>query len=278
VGVIGVGQMGGGIAASLARSGREVYVRDVDPAAIDRLAGAATACESPAEVANRADVVFVVVLDPAQVADVLEGPGGLLEASRPELLVGIMSTVPVHTIREFASRAAERGVTVIDVGITGGVSAAADGTLVTLVGGDDATFSRAEAVLQDCCSLVLHMGPLGAGMAAKLARNVMTYGAFRAAYEAGLLLEHSGIDIEKFLAAVRHSESKFGGATAQLSRGSVQPLGEDADPQQRWLAAHVAMLAHKDLHAAQDLASELGVLVPMIDVVEQESDAVFGVG
>jgi 3-hydroxyisobutyrate dehydrogenase len=268
--------MGGGIARSLLRSGFAVAVRDIVPEAAAAFTDTATICASAAEVAQRCDVVLIVVLDADQVRDVLFGAGGLLEGARPGLLVGVVSTVAVSVVHEVVDQAAAAGVTVVDAGVTGGVRGAEEGTLVTLVGAADDDFARLEPVAEGFSSLVLHMGPIGTGMATKLARNAITYATFRAAYEAGMLVERAGLDLGKLVQAIRHSEAQFGGAGAQLAgRGTVAPM--DPADQRRAAAAHLVMLAHKDLQGAMALADDLGVDVPVIRVTEANSDAMFGI-
>ena len=276
VGVIGVGRMGGGIARSLLRSGCTVAVHDILPEAVAPFEGKATICASARQVAQLCDITVIVVFDADQVRDVLFGANGILASGRQPLLVGVISTVTVDVVREVVERAAGQGVTVVDAGVTGGVRGAEEGTLVTLVGADEATFARFEPVAAGFSSLVLHMGPVGAGMAAKVARNAITYATFRAAYEAGLLVERFGIDVGKLVQAVRHSEAQFGGAAAQLAgRGTVAPL--DASDPAHPEARHMVALAHKDLEAAKLLADELGVDVPLIQVTEANSEAMFGI-
>src|SRR3954471_8869846 len=267
--------MGGGIARSLLRSGFSVAVHDIVAEAAAVFAKTATVCASAAEVAELADVVLIVVFDADQVRDVLFGAGGIVEGAPSGLLVAVVSTVAVPVVRELVARAADTGVVVVDAGVTGGVGGAEQGTLVTLVGADDDMFARLEPVAAGYSSLVLHMGPVGAGMATKVARNAITYATFRAAYEAGLLVERSGLDLGKLVEAIRHSEAQFGGAAAQLAaRGTVAPLPPD-DPARSEIA-HLVALAHKDLQGAMALAVELGVSVPLIEATDAVAGTMFG--
>jgi 3-hydroxyisobutyrate dehydrogenase len=269
--------MGSGIARSLLRSGFTVAVHDILPDAVAPFEGTATICASAADVARRSDVVVIVVFDAGEVRDVLFGPHGIVDAGRQGLLVGVVSTVAVDDVREIVARAEARGVTVVDAGVTGGVRGAAEGTLVTLVGAGDDDFARLEPVAAGFSSLVLHMGPTGAGMATKVARNAITYATFRAAYEAGLLVEQFGLDLGKLVQAIRHSEAQFGGASAQLAaRLTVAAL--PADDPGRPEAEHLIRLAHKDLHGAMALAAELGIAVPVIEVTDANSEAAYGLG
>ena len=267
--------MGSGIARSLQRAGFTVAVHDVVAAAVEPFEGTAEVYGSAGEVAQRCDTTLIVVFDADQVRDVLFGPQGVVAHARPDGLVGVVSTVAVPVVHELVERAAPSGVTIVDAGVTGGVKGAAEGTLVTLVGAADDTFARFEPVANGFSSLVLHMGPVGAGMATKVARNAITYATFRAAYEAGLLVERSGLDLAKLVQAIRHSEGQFGGASAQLvARMTVAPLADD-DPR-LVEARHMVALAHKDLEGAKLLAAELDVAVPLIELTETMSEAMFG--
>jgi 3-hydroxyisobutyrate dehydrogenase-like beta-hydroxyacid dehydrogenase len=156
--------------------------------------------------------------------------------------------------------------------------AAAEGELVAMVGGSDEAVSRIAPVLDAFSSVVLHMGPPGSGLQAKLARNIVQYGSWLAAYEAQRLAEAAGIELSKLATAIRESDAKIGGASRLMFRETVDPFDETAD--ERLVAAMRAgaELAHKDLRAALALGGELGVTLPMTELTEDLCDDVFGLG
>jgi 3-hydroxyisobutyrate dehydrogenase-like beta-hydroxyacid dehydrogenase len=146
-----------------------------------------------------------------------------------------------------------------------------------MVGGSDEDFTRARAVLDVFSSLVVRMGPLGAGMRSKLARQVVQFGSWLAAYEGQRLAEAADVDLAKFAQVIRESDAKIGGATALMFRSTVAPFGADDDPGLIEAMRNGARLAHKDLAAARALAAELALDVPLVDLANEQMDRVFGI-
>jgi 3-hydroxyisobutyrate dehydrogenase len=276
VGVIGLGDIGRGVAGAVARAGLELVVCDLRPEATAAFADVAAVAPSPAALAGRAEVVMVAVVDDAQVRAVIEGPDGALAAMRAGAVV-VLSTVAPDTVVSLAARAAPRGVDVVDCAVSGGPEAAAEGSLVAMVGGDAAAIERLRPVLDTFTSLVVHMGPLGAGLKAKLARNLVQYGSWLAAYEAQLLAEAAGIELAKLAQVIRESDKKIGGASRLMFRPTVTQLPLDADLGLVAAMAAGATLAHKDLRAAVALGHALGVELPLAKMTDARCDEVFGI-
>jgi 3-hydroxyisobutyrate dehydrogenase len=278
VGVIGLGDIGGGAATSIAAAGLDLWVCDVREEAAARFADAASIAPNPAALAAACDVVLVAVVDDAQVRTVVAGPDGVLGAARAGSVVIVVSTISPDTIAEVAAAARAVGVGLIDCGVSGGPSAAATGDLICMVGGDDAVIDRARPALDAIGSLVVPMGPLGAGLVAKLARNVIQYGSWLAAYEGQRICEAAGIELSKLAEVVRASDARIGGPSTLMFRPTVAPFGPD---DHEGLVAHMrgaAALAHKDLAAAIAAAATLGVDLPGATLTERHADAIFGVG
>jgi 3-hydroxyisobutyrate dehydrogenase-like beta-hydroxyacid dehydrogenase len=122
------------------------------------------------------------------------------------------------------------------------------------------------------------MGPLGAGLRAKLARNIAQYGSWLAAYEAQRLAEAAGIELSRLAEVIRASDKRIGGVSTLMFRSTVAPFSPDDDAGLVNAMRAAAVLAHKDLGAALSLAGELGVELPMARLADLEADAVFGVG
>lgn len=258
-GVIGLGMIGGGVAVSLARRGRIPTVYDLRPDAADGLAGVPAPVASPAEVARTSDVVLVAVVDADQARTVLSGPDGLLAGAHQGLIVVLLSTVAVPVVHELAKLCAEHGAGLLDCGVTPGDKAAENG-LVAIVGGEDSVVEAARPVLADFAKQIVHCGPVGSGMAAKIARNVITYGTWRAVHEAGALAEAAGVDPRKLITVVEAADPE--GATL-FSWLRMRLAGED---ETRALVPQVQRLQDKDLAAAQDLAGRVAVSLPLVDV------------
>lgn len=291
-GVIGLGMIGGGVAVSLANRGRVPVVHDVRRDAAD-LPGEPEAVASPVEVAERCDIVLIAVVTAEQVREVLTGPRGVLCAARPDLTVVLLSTVDTDALREFAAACTDAGVGFLDCGVTPG-DKAADNGLLTLVGGPAETVQHARPVLEDFARAVVHCGGVGAGMATKLARNVVTYGSWRAVAEALSLAGAAGVDRDSFLRAITAADPD-GSTLLQMTRlqgideaaaaefaehiGPLMGRGLDG-PQAKAaideLIRGVEPLMRKDLAAAQALAAALGVDLPLVEVTKQQAGNTLG--
>lgn len=278
VGVIGLGDIGTGVATSAAREGFSLVVCDVRPEAVEPYADSAIVAASPIDLVRRSDVVVVAVVTDDQVRAVLSGPDGGLAAAGPETIFVVVSTISAACVQDIGTEAAGLGVAVLDCGVSGGPTAAASGDLVCMVGGDPGTIRRAQPVFDAIGSLTVPMGPFGAGLAAKLARNIVTYGSWLAAYEAQRLAEAAGIVLTDLGEVVRASDARFGGASALMFRPTVAPFTEADDEGLKSAMRAGSMLAHKDLSAALELARSLGVELPLTAMTEQRCDEIFGFG
>jgi 3-hydroxyisobutyrate dehydrogenase len=278
VGVIGLGDIGQGLATHISKAGLELAVFDVRPEATEAFADQARVCADLAEVGAAADALFVAVVTDDQVRAVLDPVSGALASLGPGAIIVIVSTVGIDTVREMAELAVGRGVGLVDCGVSGGPAAAASGTLVSMVGGEDADVERVRPVIDAFSSLVVRMGPVGAGQRAKLARNVVQYGSWLAAHEGARLAEAAGIELAKLAEVIRESDKLIGGSSRLLYRATTAPFGPD-DPAMIVDAMRAgATLAHKDLQAALGLGTELGLTLPLVDQAEARMDEVFGLG
>jgi 3-hydroxyisobutyrate dehydrogenase len=223
-------------------------------------AGAEVAA-SPAALAERATVISVMVRDDAQVDAVVAGPDGILSTAVPGTVVAIHSTVEAGTPARLAALAAEHGVHVVDAPVSGGMMGAHDGTLAVMVGGDDEAVAALHEPFARFATLVVHVGPVGAGTRAKLARNLITFASFAAVGEAMRLAEAAGVDLRLLGDVVRHSDAVTGGPGSVLLRRSAGPLpGDDG---LRPILTHTRGLGEKDLDLALALGEELGVDLPI---------------
>ena len=195
---LGLGIMGSLQAAHLARAGHELTVWNRTRAKADAWAAEhrATVAESPREAAERADVLFTMLVDGPQVAAVLDGVG------RDGLLCADMSTIGALAAREIGDRLAERGVAFMDAPVTGSAPRAADGTLTIMAGGTEADFARAEPLLREMGELVLHVGPLGHGQAIKLINNSVAAANASTVGQALLAGAAAGVDLDALTAVM----------------------------------------------------------------------------
>jgi 3-hydroxyisobutyrate dehydrogenase len=273
VGFVGLGQMGRPMALRLADWPGGLWVYDVDPAATAKLAEAGVkVAQSPRELAEQASFVSVMVRDDDQVRAVL---ASLLETAAPGTTVAVHSTIAPGTPAELAELAAPSGVEVLDAPVSGGFMGATDGRLAIMVGGASHAVERSRPVLEKMGALVAHLGPIGAGTRAKLARNLLHFVAFTAATEAARLAEAAGIDLVELGKIVRHTDAITGGAGAIMLRDSTAPVARD-DPWFRILD-NVRLLGEKDLRFALELAGELDVQAPLARLALDRLGAGLGV-
>ncbi len=278
VGVIGLGDIGSGVAAGLVRAGVDLVVCDIRAESTAPFADTARLASDPAELGRLVDVVVVAVVTDEQVLAVLDGAGGALSRARPGSTVVIVSTISPSTLTRVAELAGVCGVSVVDCGVSGGPSSAAEGALISMIGGDDDVVERIRPVLEAFSSLVVRMGPLGSGLQAKLARNLVQYASWLAAYEAQVLAEAAGIELAKLAQVIKASDARIGGASTLMFRRTVAPFSPDDDAGLVQAMRTAASLAHKDLRAAMELGDALGLHLPLAAMTDARADALFGIG
>lgn len=200
VGVIGLGQMGRGIAANLDRAGLLRAAYDVAPDAFDR-SGLSRDVENalPVEIAEICDVILLVLPSSVEIEACMEGDDGLLSVSRDaQVLVDLTTSYPSDTAR-LAARADEVGRAYVDCGMTGGAAGADTGTLTLMIGGADGDVERVRPVLDHIASKIFHVGPSTSGHKLKLIHNMILHTVFFATSEGCRAAEQAGLDLEKVI-------------------------------------------------------------------------------
>jgi 3-hydroxyisobutyrate dehydrogenase len=175
IGFVGLGAMGFGMAVSLCRAGFTVTGHDVRQEAMDRLVarGGARAA-TPAEAVRAASLLFVMVVNDAQVDAVLFGAGGAAAALPAGATVVLSSTVPAGFVRELAARLGERGLHLLDAPVSGGAVAAVKGELTIMASGPAAAFEAADAALEACAKKVYRLGDVpGIGSGVKAVNQLL---------------------------------------------------------------------------------------------------------
>ena len=276
VGVIGVGDIGQGIASSIATAKFPLVVFDIKTEAAELFSDVADVADDLADLGSRSDIVIVAVVNDEQVKSVLIGPGAVLD-SMEEGVVVIVSTISPEAVHALALATAGTGVAVIDCGVSGGAASAKRGELISMVGGDHGVIELVTPVLNAFSSLVVEMGPLGSGLLAKLARNIVQYGSWLAAYEGQRLAEAGGIDLEKLAQVIRASDAKIGGATTLMIRPSTEPFDEVTQPELVEYMKSTVAIAQKDLAAAIQAANAFGVDLPGAELTHANCHEIFGV-
>jgi 3-hydroxyisobutyrate dehydrogenase-like beta-hydroxyacid dehydrogenase len=207
------------MAANVARAGFPLTAWTHTPGKAERWAAehGARAADTPAELARESDIVLSMLVDGDQVATVLLGEDGVLEAARDGLLCIDMSTIGPPQTRRIGEALRERGVRMLDAPVTGSAPRAQDGTLTIMVGGEPADFARARPLLEAMGRLIVHVGALGQGEMLKLINNSLGAANAAAVAEALLLADATGIDLDALVEVV----SSGSGASAQLELKSA---------------------------------------------------------
>jgi 2-hydroxy-3-oxopropionate reductase len=260
VGFIGLGIMGGPMAANLVKAGFEVTGYNRSRPAVERLAKAGgKAAASIAEAVNGADAVITMLPDSPDVEEVALGPDGVLESAREGLLYVDMSTIRPEVARQVAKAGTEKGVRVLDAPVSGGEQGAIEGSLSIMAGGSADDFEAAEPLFEPLGKTIVHVGPSGAGQTVKAANQLIVAGTIQLVAEAIVLLEAAGVDTE---AAVRVLAGGLAGNRV-LERKGASMLARQFKPGFR------VDLHHKDLGITLAAARELGVVIPAGALVAQ---------
>jgi 3-hydroxyisobutyrate dehydrogenase-like beta-hydroxyacid dehydrogenase len=200
LGFIGLGNMGSRIAKRLLDHGYQLSVYDRDPAKTQVIAthGAAVA-ENIHELAHTADVVLSCLTNDEAVRSVYAEPDGIFAGARPGTVVLEMSTVSPETSRDLHKLGARGGIEVLDVAISGSTTAAEQGILTLLAGGNRKLFRAAEPIFQAVAKRYFLLGGPGSGTAMKLVVNTLLGVGMQAIAEAVVLGEKAGLDRERLL-------------------------------------------------------------------------------
>jgi len=276
IGFIGLGAIGSPIARHLLAWPGGLVVCDVSPEATAPFVEAgATAVASPREVGERCAVVSVMVRDDEQVREVITGVDGIAAGASAGTVIAIHSTIRAETAEQLAAELADTGIEVIDAPVSGSVVGAVEGTLAVMVGGDETALERCREPFECWSGLIVHVGPVGAGTRAKLARNLLQFVTFAAAGEAQRLAEAAGISLRRLGRIVRHSDGITGGPSSVFLRPTAAPMAPD-DPLMGPLS-HAVVLGEKDLALALEMGRELGVDLPMATYAYDHLAAALGV-
>ena len=229
IGVIGLGAMGRGMAASLRRAAYPVHVFDVRPEAVQSfVADGGVACASPAEMAQRCEVVVSVVVNAAQTEDVLFGAGGVAAALRAGGLFVMCSTVDPNWSVALESRLAERGLLYLDAPISGGAAKAASGQMTMMTAGRPEAYAKAGGALATMAAKVYRLGDrAGNGSKVKIINQLLAGVHIAAAAEAMALGLREGVDAAALYEVITNSAGNswmFENRMAHVLAGDYTPL------------------------------------------------------
>ena len=251
VGVIGLGNMGGGIARNLISAGHRVLVWDIADEAMNKFSRKATLSE-PREMVARCSIIFFVVPGTAEIERILNGRKGVLSQSRRGLIIYDLTTSdPVRT-KKLARRAKARNVDYLDAGMTGGATGADNGTLKLMIGGNKKAFNRSRPVLDAFTTELYHLGPSGSGHSMKLIFNLVVHTNFLVICEAGLMAEKAGIPLANMIEVINAGNARNYASERRFPDHILSGT---------WDARSRIYNLNKDVGMAVDMAKNLGLPV-----------------
>ncbi len=261
VGFIGCGNMGNPMASNLIKGGHQLTVHDLRrEAATNLLELGATWADTPKDTVGGNEVVFTSLPVPRDVEAVVLGEQGVFEGSSTTTIYMDLSTNSPTTIRRIHDLGAERGVTVLDAPVSGGVYGAAAATLAVMVGGDRAVYDRMKPTLDAIGSHVVYCGPIGNGMVCKICNNLLSMGIGTLMAEALTMGVKAGVDLAVLADVIANSSGgnrrlveKF---PRYLFKGNFEP-------------GFATALAAKDVRLATDLGREYGIPMELSNLVDQ---------
>jgi 3-hydroxyisobutyrate dehydrogenase len=258
---VGLGNMGGPMAANLVKAGHEVAGFDLSAEAVERhRAAGGSAAAGLAQAVAGAEVVVTMLPAGRHVRAAYGGPDGVLAAAPPGALLIDCSTIDVATARDVAKLAGEGGRAFLDAPVSGGVGGAAAGTLTLMVGGSEEGFARAQPILAAMGKTIVHCGDAGAGQAAKICNNMILGVSMIAVSEAFNLADALGLDQQKLFDVA----SKSSGQCWSLTTYCPVPGPVPTSPANREYApGFTAAMMLKDLRLAQESAAAAGAVTPL---------------
>lgn len=258
---IGLGNMGGPMAANLVKAGHRVAGYDLSEAALKAaVAAGVTLRPSPTAAAEDADIVITMLPSGKHVLEVYNGAGGVLAAARPGTLFIDSSTIDVETARRLHQDAAAVGMSSLDAPVSGGVGGAAAGTLTFMAGGEADSFARARPVLEKMGRKIVHCGAAGAGQAAKICNNMILGISMIAVSEAFTLGEKLGLTHE----ALFEVASTSSGQCWSLTSYCPVPGPVPASPANNgYKPGFATALMLKDMKLSQTAAQAAGASTPL---------------
>ena len=256
---VGLGNMGGGMAANLVKAGHDVNAFDLSPEALTRARDNGCAVfTSVREAVVGVDAVVSMLPNGKIVASVFEND--ILGHAPTGTILLDCSTIDVGTARSVTADAVAAGYDMVDAPVSGGIAAANGGTLTFMVGGTDAAFARAEPILAAMGKAVIHAGASGAGQAAKICNNMLLGASMIATCETFAMAEKLGLDLQTFYDI---SSKASGQNWSMTSYCPVPGVGPTTPADNDYQGGFATALMLKDLKLAMEAASLAGADVPM---------------
>lgn len=251
IGIIGLGNIGRGVAASyLDKSSFDVVVWDVhEPARAHFVGQDRVTVAPPGEMAKKADAVLFIVPATPQIEECFDGPDGILAAQPEGLVVFDLTTSDPNASRALATRVAGAGITYFDSGTSGGPYKAEKGELLFMVGGDEASFHANRKYIEPIAEHLFYVGPSGAGHTLKLLHNIVCHATTLATAEAGHMAEMSGIPLGTMIDVFNASNARSYSTEFRFPKHIVS---------QTWDGRSRIFNLHKDIQMGADMGKALG--------------------
>jgi len=262
---VGLGNMGGGMAANLVKAGHAVSAFDLAEAALTRAR-------------ENGCTIFTTVRDCVQGVDAVVTMlpnGAIVKAVYDEEVIGHApvsallldcSTIDVASARAVAANAQAVGYAIVDAPVSGGIAAANEGTLTFMVGGSEQAFACAEPILSAMGKAVIHAGEIGAGQAAKICNNMLLGASMVATCETFKLAERLGLDLQTFYEI---SSKASGQCWSMTSYCPVSGVGPNTPADNDYQGGFATGLMLKDLKLAMAAATDVAATVPMGRLAEE---------
>ena len=256
---IGLGNMGGGMAANLVKAGHDVHAFDLSESALEQARSNGCTVHSDVKKAV-AGVDAVVSMQPnGKIVESVYNSDVIAAAPATALLLDC-STIDVATAKSVAASAAEKSYDMLDAPVSGGIAAAHGGTLTFMVGGTAGAFARAEPILSAMGKAVIHAGDAGAGQAAKICNNMLLGASMIATCETFAMAEKLGLDLQTFYDI---SSKASGQNWSMTSYCPVPGVGPQTPADNDYQGGFATALMLKDLKLAMEAAGSVGATVPM---------------
>ena len=256
VAFLGLGIMGHAMATNLVKAGHEVTVWNRTPGKMVEGAGIAP---TPAAAAQGAEVIWLCVSDTTAVEKILFGPDGVEQSLAEGMIIADSSTISPSATVKFAERMRARGVHYVDAPMTGSKIGAANGTLIFMVGGEEATIDRLNPLFAAMGKKIFRMGETGKGQATKLAMNLQIALIFEGFAEALTLATKLGVDPKQLVSLIE----------ATMVRSGVVEYKAPVVLQRDFTPNFPLRLMHKDILLTLEAAKEARVKLPGLETVEE---------
>ena len=256
---IGLGNMGGGMAANLVKAGHEVHAFDLSSEALARAQENGCQTYTSVREAVQGAQAVVSMLPNGEIVESVYSADVIGHAPTSALLLDC-STIDVATARKVEEAARAAGYEMVDAPVSGGIAAANGGTLTFMVGGSEAAFAKAEPILAAMGKAVIHAGASGAGQAAKICNNMILGATMIATCEAFALADKLGLDLQTFFDISSKASGQSWSMTAYCP---VPGVGPQSPADNGYQGGFAAALMLKDLKLAMEAAKAAGAKVPM---------------